>query len=243
MHRTTTPTSLSQTRRDNYIWPPSSQPHPPCSSDDLAADAPGHSDDCDLEAAVSNSDAASASDGGGSGSGSGGGAAPAAREPTALETGAKAAALLAGGTALCAVFADPLVGTVADVSRASGVAPFFLAFVFMPLASNASELVSSLAFAAAQTTSHMSVTFNQVYGAAVLNSTLCLGCFLAVLAHQRLPWTFGPEVAVILLPTLLLGAFACRRRSWPAAWGAGALAMYPLALLLQWGLTRLAARA
>ena len=105
------------------------------------------------------------------------------------------------------------------------------------------ELVSSLAFAAAQTTSHMSVTFNQVYGAAVLNSTLCLGCFLAVLAHQRLPWTFGPEVAVILLPTLLLGAFACRRRSWPAAWGAGALAMYPLALLLQWGLTRLAARA
>ena len=73
----------------------------------------------------------------------------------------------------------------------------------------------------------------QVYGAVVLNSTLCLGCFLAVIYSKRLPWTFGPEVATVLLPTLALGGFAATRRSWPAAWGVGALAAYPLSLMLQ----------
>lgn len=79
----------------------------------------------------------------------------------------------------------------------------------------------------------------QVYGAVVMNSTLCLGCFLAIIYSKRLPWTFPSEVLVILLPTLLLGFFAARRRSWPAAWGAAALAMYPLVLLMQYVLMRL----
>jgi Ca2+/Na+ antiporter len=80
-----------------------------------------------------------------------------------------------------------------------------------------------------------------VYGAVVMNSTLCFGSFLAIIYARRLPWTFASEVAVILVPTLLLGAFAVRRRSWPAAWGLCAVALYPLALLLQWGLVRFAA--
>lgn len=72
-----------------------------------------------------------------------------------------------------------------------------------------------------------------------MNCTLCLGCFLAIIRARRLPWTFGPEVAVIVLPTLLLGSFAVRRRSWQAAWGLAAVGMYPLALFMQWGLRRL----
>jgi Ca2+/Na+ antiporter len=78
----------------------------------------------------------------------------------------------------------------------------------------------------------------QVYGAVVLNSTLCLGCFLAIIYSRHLPWTFASEVLVIILPTLLLGFFATRRRSWPAAWGLGAMALYPLVLLMQLGLMK-----
>jgi hypothetical protein len=48
------------------------------------------------------------------------------------------------------------------------------------------------------------------------------------------------QVIVILVPTLLLGAFATRRRSWPAAWGLAAVLMYPLALLLQFLLMHVA---
>jgi Ca2+/Na+ antiporter len=66
------------------------------------------------------------------------------------------------GTAMCMVFADPLVGSVADLSRGSGIPGFFIAFVCAPLASNASELVSSLKFARGQRTRNISITFNQV---------------------------------------------------------------------------------
>ncbi|GBF91924.1 hypothetical protein Rsub_04648 [Raphidocelis subcapitata] len=195
-----------------------------------------YTEDSDLESASADSASASGANApasaGGDGDGGGGG------EQEPWQIGLRAGALLAAGTALCAVFSDPLVGSVTDVSRASGIHPFFVAFIFMPLASNASELVSSLAFAASQTSNHISVTFNQVYGAVVMNSTLCFGCFLAIIRARRLPWTFGPEVAVIVLPTLLLAAFATRRRSWPAAWGLAALGFYPLALLLQWALRR-----
>lgn len=207
-------------------------------SDSAGGGGSANSDDhllLDVECPLSPSDAASSRDGSSRGS-----EREREREPTPLEAGAKAAALLAAGTALCAVFSDPLVGAVADVARASGVPAFPIAFVFMPLASNASELVSSLAFAASKTSNHISASFNQVYGAVVLNSTLCLGCFLAVLYHQRLPFAFGPEVAVILVPTLLLGSFAARRRTWPAAWGVGALALYPGMALLQLLLSGLA---
>ncbi len=48
---------------------------------------------------------------------------------------------LAGGVALCAVFSDPLVDALSNLSEATGVPPFFVAFILTPLGSNASELV------------------------------------------------------------------------------------------------------
>lgn len=51
-------------------------------------------------------------------------------------------AKLAGGVALCAVFSDPLVDALSNLSSAIGVPAFFVAFVLTPLASNASELAS-----------------------------------------------------------------------------------------------------
>lgn len=80
----------------------------------------------------------------------------------------------------------------------------------------------------------------QVYGAVVLNSTLCLGCFLSLVYAKRLPWTFTSEVLVILAPTLLLGALGATRRSWPAAFGLAALAVYPVSLLMQYLLMNVA---
>ena len=68
------------------------------------------------------------------------------------------------GTVLCLGFADPLVGSMGDLSRVTGIPGFFIAFVAAPLASNASELVSSLKFALGKRSRNISVTFNQVRG-------------------------------------------------------------------------------
>lgn len=70
--------------------------------------------------------------------------------------------MLAGGIALCAAFSDPLVEALSDVSEETGVAPFFVGFVLTPLASNASEVLSSLRFASAKRTKNISLTFSQV---------------------------------------------------------------------------------
>lgn len=47
-------------------------------------------------------------------------------------------------------------------NRASGIAPFIVGFVLTPLASNSSELVSSLTFAARKKRKNMSLTLSQV---------------------------------------------------------------------------------
>ncbi len=85
-----------------------------------------------------------------------------------------AALKFAAGTAICIVFADPFVGSVTDLSAAIAVPAFVVAFVAAPLASNASELITSLHFARSKRSRHISITFNQVYGAVVMNNTMCL---------------------------------------------------------------------
>jgi Ca2+/Na+ antiporter len=50
----------------------------------------------------------------------------------------------------------------ASVRRATGIAPFVVGFVLTPLASNSSEFVSSLTFAARKKRKNMSLTLSQV---------------------------------------------------------------------------------
>ena len=142
--------------------------------------------------------------------------------------------------------------------QASHIPPFFVAFCVTPLASNASELVSSLYFASRKRMKNISLTFcqvrqhlvaaliagggthiklfyksrcrcaspgwhdygiqlplmceachlvqiihvlvmcPQVYGAATMNNTLCLGIFLLLVHVRGLRWEFTSEVIVII---------------------------------------------
>lgn len=134
------------------------------------------------------------------------------------------------GTCICSVFSDPFVGSVADLSRATGIPAFFIAFVVAPLASNASELVSSLRFASGKKVKNISLTFHQVYGAVTMNNTMCLGLFLLVVYVQHLQWVYSVEVLLVVLPTWILGLFAARRESFRAIWALPVIAMYFLVL-------------
>lgn len=90
-------------------------------------------------------------------------------------------------------------------------AVFYVSFVITPICSNASELVSSLMFAAKKTKINSSLTFSQVhcpcvyamnkgnvvfsywqlYGAATMNNTLGLGIFAALVYFRDLEWQYS----------------------------------------------------
>ena len=106
--------------------------------------------------------------------------------PTKLAIVRESALKLAAGMVLIALFADPMVGAVSSLSRACGMpSPFFASFVLTPFASNASELVSSLYFAAKKKKKNISLTYSQIYGAVTMNNTMCLGLFLVVMRARR----------------------------------------------------------
>ena len=74
----------------------------------------------------------------------------------------KAVLLLIMGTIITAVFADPLVDAVTAFSTSSQIPSFFISFVLLPLASSASDGISSLLFAARKNKRIMSLTYSQV---------------------------------------------------------------------------------
>lgn len=81
---------------------------------------------------------------------------------------------LALGTFIAAFFADPMVETVSGFATASKIPKFFVAFVVTPLASNASELVSSLRFAMRKKKKNISLTFSQVTAVVEMDGALRL---------------------------------------------------------------------
>lgn len=119
------------------------------------------------------------------------------------------------GTLVCAVFADPMVEAVVGFSKATGIPKFFISFVVTPLASNASELVSSLQFAKKRRQENISLTFSQVYGAVTMNNTLCLGLFLVIVYIQKLDWVYNAEVLVTVIATSAVGLLAWSRIDFP----------------------------
>eukprot|EP00775_Hariotina_reticulata_P009910 gene9910-10066_t len=156
---------------------------------------------------------------------------PAAQPLSARDILVRALLRMGGGIALCAIFSDPLVEALTSLSRATGIPPFVCGFVLTPLASNSSEFVSSLNFAARKRRKNMSLTLSQVYGAVTMNNTLVLGLFLLVVYLQRLDWVYSSEVTVIVAATMAIGALGYSRSTFKAVWALPALAVYPLSLL------------
>eukprot|EP00850_Spirogloea_muscicola_P002842 SM000011S19020 [mRNA] locus=s11:414121:418397:+ [translate_table: standard] len=138
--------------------------------------------------------------------------------------------LLGAGVVIVSVFADPTVDAINGFSKASGIPPFFVAFVVSPLASNASELVSSILFAMKRRKRTASLTYSQIYGAITMNNTMCLGIFLVIVYLRGLTWDFSSEVTVIIASTVIVGIIGGTRTTYPLWLAIPVLALYPLAI-------------
>ena len=120
----------------------------------------------------------------------------------------KAFILLAVGTLLVVLFADPMVDVMHEVANRTGIPAFYVSFVLAPLASNASEVIASLFYAAKKTRKSISVSLVALEGAASMNNTFCLSIFMALIYFRGLAWQFSAETISILLVQYIVGYFA-----------------------------------
>eukprot|EP01104_Vermistella_antarctica_P008330 TRINITY_DN2079_c1_g3_i3.p1 TRINITY_DN2079_c1_g3~~TRINITY_DN2079_c1_g3_i3.p1 ORF type:complete len:537 (+),score=98.52 TRINITY_DN2079_c1_g3_i3:110-1720(+) len=146
----------------------------------------------------------------------------------------QASALLGIGVAMVAFFSDPMVSVITAFGDKTGIPSFYISFVVTPFCSNASEAISSLIFASKKKKTITSLTFSQLYGAATMNNTLCLGIFYALIYYQGLAWTFTAETITILVVILLVGLVGSTRTTMSCLWIFPVASLYPLSIALIW---------
>jgi Ca2+/Na+ antiporter len=129
-----------------------------------------------------------------------------------------AGVLMVGGTVIVAIFSDPMVEVISVLGNLWGIPVFYISFVLTPFCSNASELVASLAFASKKRIANTSMTYSQLYGAVIMNNTMGLGIFFALIAFRGLAWTFTAETLTILLVVLAVGIPASFKVNWQLWW-------------------------
>lgn len=136
------------------------------------------------------------------------------------------------GTLLIMYFADPLVTTISKLGPLTGISAFFISMVFVPVASNFSELIGSVLFARKRTKKSLSVIFDMLYGGVIMNNALCLGAFLLLLSMKGLVWKFGSETLALLCVALFVGLIGTCRSTYVTYMGVLVLMMFPLSVLL-----------
>lgn len=143
----------------------------------------------------------------------------------------KACILLAIGTLVCTFVSDPMVDVIGNIGKKMNISAFYISFVVTPLASNASEVMSGLYFASRKTKTSISLTLATLHGAAIMNNTLALSIFMALVYFRKLSWEFGAEVISVLFVVIVVGVNALRSKifMWQAIL---VFMMYPICILL-----------
>jgi len=143
------------------------------------------------------------------------------------------------GVALATVFSDCVVDVINIVGLLTGIPNFIIGFVVCPLASNASELISSLQLAARKKKRNATVTFAQIYAACTMNNCLCLGIFFFMVWFKELKWDYGAEVTSILVVTWVVGLCTMSNTTISLWHGWLVIMLYPLSLAIIEGLQAL----
>jgi len=135
------------------------------------------------------------------------------------------------GTILVLVFSDPMVDVLAQIGVVTGIPTFYVSFVLAPLASNASELLSSMKLASKKTPSSLTQSLQTLIGAACMNNTFCLGIFLFLIYYQGLAWKFTAETLTIFLVQFLVFLIVIKSKVQTLKTGIFIFSMYPVSLV------------
>lgn len=134
------------------------------------------------------------------------------------------------GTVLVVLISDPMVDVLSEVAVRIDVPKFYVSFVLAPVASNTSELFSSIYYARKKTTNSISVSLSTLLGAAAMNNTFCLAIFMGIVFARGLAWQYSAETLVIVVTQLVVGTM-CRSTPLTLAKGYIILLLFPVSLL------------
>ncbi|KAK4486671.1 hypothetical protein RD792_006729 [Penstemon davidsonii] len=144
----------------------------------------------------------------------------------------KAVSLLVLGIFMLGILAEPLVHSVREFSAAANVSSFYIAFIFVPLATNARLAVSAISEARRKKLHTTSLTLSEIYGTVFMNNVLGLAVLLSLIYFRDLSWNFGAEVLMVLVVSAIvgcLGSFSTVFSVWTSVF---AYLLYPLSLVL-----------
>lgn len=137
------------------------------------------------------------------------------------------------GTIIVLLFSDPMVDVLNALGNQLNIAPFYVAFVLAPVASNASELIASIAYAKKKSKKTITISLAALEGAACMNNTFCLFIFLCLIFGKNLAWEFSAEVISIIFIELCLFGFSMltTMRVWHAL---VIVSLYPFSIFIVW---------
>merc|ERR1712007_225973 len=131
------------------------------------------------------------------------------------------------GTILVLLFSDPMTDMLGIIGNKSGLDPFYVSFFLAPIASNASELLSTIKLAAPKTGKSMVQALSTLEGAAIMNNTFCLAIFLLLIVWKSLVWEFSAETVSIIAIQVIIGLMTIVKKVHTVADGIFIFALYP----------------
>ncbi|KAI3457397.1 hypothetical protein Pfo_014060 [Paulownia fortunei] len=144
----------------------------------------------------------------------------------------KAISLVVLGIVMLGVLAEPLIHSVQNLSTAASIPSFFIAFIFVPLATNARITISAISEVRRKKVNITSLTFSEIYGTVLMNNLLGFSVLLSLIYFRGLSWTFSIEVLMVLIVSAVMGCLASFSTIFPVWTSLFAYLLYPLSLVL-----------
>ena len=123
----------------------------------------------------------------------------------------KAVILLTIGTLVIVLFSDPMVGSLTEIGKRTGVPPFYISFIFVPIVSCASEFIAAYNYASKRTVQSTTVSLSTLQGACVMNNTFVMGIFMFLMYYQSFPWTFFAETTAIVVVVCIVSCMSLKK--------------------------------
>jgi len=138
--------------------------------------------------------------------------------------------MIAVGVVVIFCVADGLVAAITSLGTIWGISSFFLSMAIVPVASNASELITTLSIAAKRRKKSISMLFSMLYGGVVMNNAVSLATFLLCLVVRGLQWNFAAETISLIIVVLAMGSLGSCTVTYLTAYTIPALLAFPLAI-------------
>ena len=142
-------------------------------------------------------------------------------------------AMMLAGTALVILFSDPIVDVLDNMAERVRIPNFYVSFILAPLISNASEIIASFAYAKRKTSKASTISISTLQGSAIMNNTVCLGVFLAIIFFRKLQWLFTAETITILFVEICILCLSLKTTQ-TYFHAILLLCLYPLSIFMVW---------